>query len=127
MKTSRDLNDLQEGIRAKAVQLIADCEAVGIEILITSTLRDGAAQEWLYASGRTRKGRILTNARAGQSKHNYGLAFDFCVMQAGKCDWQNDEAFKQVGLMGERIGLTWAGRWRGSLREVGHFEIDYQK
>lgn len=127
MKISRDLTDLQPAIREKCELLIANCKAVGIDILITCTLRDAAAQDWLYASGRTRKGKILTNARSGKSKHEFGLAFDFCVMTAGKCDWNNSEAFAKVGAMGEAVGLTWAGRWRGSLREVGHFEIDYPK
>ena len=127
MKVSRDLNDLQPEIREKCKLLIANCKAVGVDILITCTLRDAAAQDWLYASGRTRKGKILTNARSGKSKHEFGLAFDFCVMTAGKCDWNNSEAFAKVGAMGEAVGLTWAGRWRGLLREVGHFEIDYQK
>lgn len=127
MKISRELDDLQPAMREKCELLIANCKAAGIDILITCTLRDAAAQDWLYASGRTRKGKILTNARSGKSKHELGLAFDFCVMTAGKCDWNNSEAFAKVGAMGEAIGLTWAGRWRGSLREVGHFEVDYPK
>ena len=127
MKISRDLKDLQPTIREKCELLIENCKAAGIYILITCTLRDGEAQEWLYASGRTRKGKILTKARAGQSKHEFGLAFDFCVMTAGKCDWDNNEAFAKVGAMGEALGLTWAGRWRGSIREAVHFEVDYPK
>ena len=35
--------------------------------------------EWLYASGRTRPGKIVTNARPGHSWHAYGMAADYVM------------------------------------------------
>lgn len=123
MIISRDLNELHHDIKMKAVQLLEDCKNAGIDILITCTYRDDEAQNWIYASGRTRKGKVLTNARAGESKHNHRKAFDFVVMVGGKCDWNDASAYERVGAMGEKIGLKWAGRWRGKLKELVHFEI----
>ena len=123
MISSRHITDLHVSIRGKCEQFIIDCKAQEIDILITSTYRDDEMQTHLYASGRTRKGNILTNAKAGQSKHNKRMAFDFCVMQGGKCDWNNTELFTKAGLIGENLGLIWAGRWRGRIKEISHFEI----
>lgn len=44
--------------------------------MVTEGYRSGARQDQLYAQGRTRPGEIVTNAKAGQSAHNYGLAVD---------------------------------------------------
>jgi hypothetical protein len=45
--------------------------------LITDARRTFAEQEKLYAQGRTSDDPRVTNARAGQSFHNYGLAIDY--------------------------------------------------
>lgn len=123
MLNSRDINDLKPAIKMKCLALIEKCKQANIDIIITCTLRDDEAQNALYEIGRSQKGFILTNLRGGDSKHNHGLAFDFCVMNYGKCDWHNATAFKKVGELGESLGLKWAGRWRGKLREFAHFEV----
>lgn len=108
----------------KCLAFIEACKNAGLDVLITCTIRTCEEQNHLYASGRTRKGSILTNLQGGQSKHNFGLAFDFCIMTAGKCDWTNTGAFTQAGIIGENLGLLWAGRWRGKLKELAHFEVN---
>jgi hypothetical protein len=30
--------------------------------------------------------------------------------------------FTQAGLLAESLGLVWAGRWNGKLKEIGHIE-----
>jgi peptidoglycan L-alanyl-D-glutamate endopeptidase CwlK len=50
---------------------------VGVHPVIVQTLRTFEEQDLLYQKGRTRPGPIVTNARAGQGYHNYGLAIDF--------------------------------------------------
>lgn len=51
-----------------------------MQILITQGMRTIAQQNELYAQGRTKKGDIVTNARGGDSFHNYGLAIDFALL-----------------------------------------------
>jgi hypothetical protein len=43
-------------------------------------VRTFAEQDALYAQGRTRKGLRVTNAKGGQSYHNYGLAADCALL-----------------------------------------------
>lgn len=120
MINSRDLKDLNPKVAAMCAAFIDECKKQGVDVLITSTLRDNESQNALYAQGRTTKGAIVTNARGGQSFHNYGVAFDFCPIVNGKCQWNDAELFKRCGIIAESIGLEWSGRWAGKMKETAH-------
>lgn len=126
MINSRNINDLLPPVAAKARALIEACEQAGIDLLITSTYRDHASQDALYAQGRTLPGRRVTNARGGQSYHNYRVAFDVVPLRHGKPVWgtTGDDAalWQAVGTAGEAAGLEWAGRWK-KFREMPHFQF----
>jgi peptidoglycan L-alanyl-D-glutamate endopeptidase CwlK len=47
---------------------------------LTSGYRSKKEQNELYAQGRSKPGQVVTNAKAGQSYHNYGLAVDFVII-----------------------------------------------
>jgi peptidoglycan L-alanyl-D-glutamate endopeptidase CwlK len=76
MMASRSFEDLHPLVADKARQLVKLAAADGIEILVTSTLRTFEEQAELFAIGRTKTGNKVTNAKAGESWHNFGLAFD---------------------------------------------------
>jgi peptidoglycan LD-endopeptidase CwlK len=120
--TSRSLDDLLPVVKDMAEQLIEACKAAGIDLLITSTYRDLEAQAELYAKGRTTGGNIVTNAKPGESFHNWRVALDFVPIEDGKCAWSDLAAFERVGEIAERLGFQWAGRWTGSLREEAHVQ-----
>lgn len=119
MINSRKLEDLDPRVAAKARQFQAECYKAGIDIIFTSTYRDNEAQDALYKSGRTALGGIVTNAKAGQSWHNYKLAFDFAPIVNGKIDWNNGVLWKRCGEIAESCGLEWAGRWV-RFKEMAH-------
>lgn len=129
MKNSRDLKDLVPIVAAKCAAFVSACKEQGIDILITSTLRDNESQAALYAQGRTAIGRnptiakplgdVVTNAKAGESFHNYGCAFDFVPMVNGKAQWDDLRTFGKCGLIAESLGLEWAGRWK-NFKELAH-------
>ena len=121
MINSRKIEDLHPYVAKLCRAFVAACKKDGIDILITSTWRDNAAQNALYAQGRTKPGRIVTNARAGSSFHNYKLAFDFVPIVNGKAQWNDLATFKRAGAIGERLGLDWAGRWI-SFKELAHLQ-----
>jgi len=50
------------------------------QIRIVQGLRTIEEQNDLYAQGRTKQGKKVTNAKGGSSFHNYGLAVDFCLL-----------------------------------------------
>jgi len=119
---SRNLNDLLPPVNDRAEKMIQGCKAVGIDLLVTSTYRDNASQEALYAQGRTKPGKIVTNARAGQSFHNYRCAFDVVPLRHGKPVWDSkDPVWQIIGQIGKKCGLEWAGDWK-RFKEFPHFQ-----
>lgn len=126
---SRALDALSPVVRQAARAFVAECSRRGLRVLIYCTMRTRAEQLALWEQGRTRPGRIVTNARPGQSLHNPqadGLAWAFDavpISDAGVALWADDAALRTMGEAGESVGLEWAGRWRGKLRERVHFQI----
>lgn len=47
-------------------------------------IRSFMSQDRVYAQGRTLPGSIVTNAKGGQSPHNYGCASDWCIWDLDK-------------------------------------------
>lgn len=119
MINSRDLKELLPLVAAKADAFITACKAAGIDVLITSTYRDLESQAALYAQGRTTPGARVTNAKPGQSYHNWRCAFDFVPLVNGKPVWNDTALFTRCGEIAEKCGLEWAGRWR-SFKELAH-------
>ena len=121
MINSRKIEDLHPYVAKLCRAFVAACKKDGIDILITSTWRDNEAQNALYAQGRTKPGKKVTNAKAGQSFHNFKLAFDFVPIVHGKAQWNDLATFKRAGAIGERLGLDWAGRWV-SFKVLAHLQ-----
>lgn len=119
MINSRKIEDLLPVVDSLCRQFIAQCREHGIDVLITSTYRDTASQNALYAQGRTAPGALVTNAKGGQSFHNYRCAFDFVPIVQGKAQWHDLDTFKRCGEIAEAIGLEWAGRWT-HFKEYAH-------
>lgn len=119
MINSRKLEDLNPKVKVLCEKFIEKCKSQNIDVLITSTYRDGASQDALYAQGRTTAGKIVTNARAGQSYHNWRVAFDFVPLVNGKAQWADVKTFTKCGEIAESVGLEWAGRWK-KFKELAH-------
>ncbi|MEI8032792.1 MAG: M15 family metallopeptidase [Chlorobiaceae bacterium] len=120
MIDSRKLSDLHPDVQSRCVKFVALCRAHGIQIIITSTYRDKECQDSIYAQGRTKPGRIVTNARGGQSFHQYCVAFDVVPMQ-GKPVWDDEVLWHKIGELGKSCDLEWAGDWL-TFREKPHFQ-----
>lgn len=112
MINSRNIEDLLPIVQDKTKAFVAACALEGIDVLITSTYRDNEAQDALYAQGRTKPGNKVTNAKAGQSMHNWRVAFDFVPIVNGKAQWNDPALFRRCGIIAEQCGLEWAGRWK---------------
>jgi len=126
MINSRKIEDLHPKVADVCRKFMAACEAQDIDLVITSTYRDAESQNALYAQGRTKPGRIVTNAKAGQSWHNWKCAIDVVPLRNGKPVWgtvgKDLELWNKVGAIGESVGLEWAGRWK-RFREFPHFQL----
>jgi len=101
------------------------------------TLRTFKEQDALYAQGRSimfdTKGKrlgIVTNAKGGQSIHNYGLALDIVLITNGKvASWDTAKDFDKDGKpdwmeiveIFKNAGWTWGGDWK-KFKDAPHFE-----
>jgi hypothetical protein len=111
-----DANALHPYFRDKVLQLIAACKKKGIEVAIVETYRTRAKQAEYKGMGKK-----YTSSGAGKSKHQYGLAIDIVPIVGDTAVWHNKVLWKKIGVIGERIGLRWGGRWRHPF-DPGHFE-----
>ena len=105
----------------------------GVRLRFTQTLRTNAEQDELYAQGRTKEGKIVTNAKGGQSIHNYGLAFDIVILLDKDNDgtfesvsWEVDKYWMRVVDFFKSKGWTWGGDWK-SFKDYPHFEYTQGK
>jgi peptidoglycan L-alanyl-D-glutamate endopeptidase CwlK len=92
-------------------------------------LRTFAEQDALYAQGRTRSGNIVTNAKAGHSNHNYGLALDFVLIKGGydmKADDDHDGIadWLEVVAIAKLFGFEWGGDWI-TFKDNPHIEMTF--
>lgn len=119
-----------EAVRIGALKLVERCYNRGVEIRITQGLRTIEEQNSLYAQGRTIfTGPIVTNARGGQSYHNFSLAIDFVLIRGGydmKYDGDCDGIADWVEVVTEAkaLGFAWGGDWK-SFKDNPHFEMTF--
>ena len=114
-KIGVNLKHMEGHARLKIEQLQRQFET----IKIISVLRTWNEQDRLYSQGREDAGKIVTNAQAGESYHNYGLAIDFMFLDDP--NWKAPyERWEKVGIAAEKLGLEWGGRWRS--KDLGHLE-----
>jgi len=96
-----------------------------VRLRVTQAHRTAAEQDALWARGRTAPGKKVTNARAWQSMHNYGLAFDIVLLRlAGgiwTADWTVGPEWKRVAGFFKDRGWAWGGDWP-SFPDPPHFE-----
>lgn len=131
--TLQRIEKLHPLVREEVKEIVKECnEALTgkAKVRITQGLRSFEEQEKLYAIGRITNGKKVTNAKAGQSIHNYGLAVDICLMINGKIaswdtvkDWDNDRVadwYECVKIFA-RHGWDWGGNWK-TFKDLPHFE-----
>jgi peptidoglycan L-alanyl-D-glutamate endopeptidase CwlK len=124
--SSRSIYDLLPHVADAAQLWLDDCAANKLDVLITCTYRSPEEQDELFKIGRTKPGRIVTNARGWESWHQYRRAIDFVPVRAGKPVWGtlgDDWAlWEAIGQLAEARGFEWAARWR-EMREYAHIQI----
>ena len=104
------------------------------------TLRTFDEQNALYAQGRTTKGSVVTNAKGGQSMHNYGMAIDIVLLvdkdkngTFESASWETNVDFDGDGIndwievvtIFKTYGWEWGGDWR--FVDKPHFQKTFGK
>jgi len=118
------IGGLSSGIRDSVTSFVNAAESeLGVQLRVSQGHRTDAEEDALYAQGRSTAGLIVTNARGGQSNHNFGLAIDVVAMNRdGSVNWGFD--MSSVAPIAQRFGLSWGGNW-ARFPDYPHFENTY--
>lgn len=103
-------NGLDTEFRQKLAAFEARLAKAGVKVKLTCGCRSIEEQNRLYALGRTKPGKIVTNARGGYSWHNFGLAADYAFIIGGQLTWNGP--WKVFGRIARESGLEWGGDWK---------------
>lgn len=127
-RSEENIATLHERVRPYARALISKAASQGIIIKVISGMRTYAEQDALYEQGRSKPGKIVTNARGGYSNHNFGVAFDIGIFtgssdpEKAKTYVSESPVYKAIGALGTDIGLDWGGNWT-SPKDEPHFQL----
>ena len=98
----------------------------GVRLRFSHVYRTNEEQDKLYA-----KRPKVTNAKGGQSIHNYGLAFDIVILfdKDGNgtfetASWKVDRYFMIVVDYFKSHGYTWGGDW-SKFKDNPHFQKSF--
>lgn len=131
----RSLESLHPAFRAKLERLLQTLERAGVPFKLDEGFRSEERQAWLYASGRTRPGRIVTqkDGRPGvwpkthpvasergkprRSRHQSGLAADLYPVRGDGRVWippAEHEAWVLLASAAQSLGLRPGRAWGDS-------------
>ena len=131
--TLQRIETLHPMVREEVKIIIEECDKSltgKAKVRITQALRTVKEQNDLYSIGRTKPGKRVTNAKGGQSIHNYGFAVDICLIIDGKIaswdtakDWDNDQIadWYECAKIFAKCGWEWGGNWK-TFKDLPHFE-----
>lgn len=127
------VTDIHPVVLAQKNKLVAHAREIGIRIMITDGYRSDEEQNRLYSKGRSTEGNIVTNARAGESLHNYGLAIDFALrLKDGSVIWDMEydgngngkSDWLEVVAIAKDLGFEWGGDWT-NFPDYPHLQMDF--
>jgi len=126
-KANRKLNaaGMDQTVSNIVRAVIKEMHKQSIYVGVAQGFRTNAEQDALYAQGRTKPGAIVTDAKGGQSNHNYGVAVDlFQYSKDGTeaiFESKTERYLKIVAAMKKR-GMQWGGDWT-SFKDYPHFQL----
>ena len=118
---TNSLDELLPIVKQKAQEFLNECNKQGVHVVVTGTYRSFAEQDHIYAQGRTTPGLIVTNAKGGQSLHNWRVAFDCVPVVGNTLCYNNDVLWSKLAQIGASTGLEWGGSWV-SFPDRPHFQ-----
>lgn len=126
-----NIETLDEKVRPAFAQFTrlakATAATLGCEFVMISGNRSWEEQNEIYAQGRTKPGKRVTNAKGGFSNHNFKIAGDFGVFKgkvymdasAPAVAARVHQACSEHALS---CGLIWGGDWQ-DLADYPHYEF----
>jgi hypothetical protein len=116
----RDWSKLDPDFVQVVLQIMKKMKERGYSLALLEGYRSPERQDEL-----AQLGTMVTKAKGGQSRHQYGLAVDLAPMKDGKViisekDPWASEVYAALGEEAKAAGVTWGGNW--SFKDYGHIE-----
>ena len=124
--TARDRKRLgasDQRLIEKVDRVLQTMAAIDAPMMVTGGARTASQQRALYVMGRSKPGKIVTNADGvnRKSQHQRGRAADLCFLTPeGEPTWEGP--WDLLGATAEQEGLVWGGTWR-SFPDRPHVEL----
>lgn len=139
-RSEKNIATLLPKVQPYARSLVHAAAAMEITIKVISGTRTYEEQTALYMQGRAslkdvnaarkaagmsaikeKDNKKVTNAKAGFSNHNFGIAFDIGVFK-GTAYLGESPLYKAVAVLGKQLGLSWGGDWT-SPKDEPHYQL----
>jgi peptidoglycan L-alanyl-D-glutamate endopeptidase CwlK len=129
-RTETNILSLHLTAQDLARKFLSEFGGFAFDIRIISGTRTYDQQNALYRQGRRgNAGPIVTNARGGQSNHNFGIAWDIGLFDSGKyltgANARENAAYESAAVRGLANGLAskleWGGSWK-TFQDQPHYQ-----
>lgn len=133
-KSVEKIKTLDPKLRSEALEIleVVDKSLTGAyTVRYAFTYRSIEEQNAIYAQGRTKPGKIVTNAPGGKSFHNFGLAIDVVLLardgskvsydQNMDSDHDGIKDWQEIVKVFKSKGWEWGGDWKGAW-DSAHFQ-----
>lgn len=121
-RSERNIVTLHPKAQEAARKFLQKMKEANINVRIISGTRTYAEQDALFAQGRTKPGPIVTNAKGGQSNHNFGIAWDIGIFSSSGEYLSSSPLYDKAAQVGLFNGLEWGGNWQ-SFVDKPHYQL----
>jgi peptidoglycan L-alanyl-D-glutamate endopeptidase CwlK len=126
-RTEAAIATLHIKAQAAARRFMAKAKSFPVVVKILSGTRTYAEQDALYAKGRGfTPGPKITNAKGGQSNHNFGIAWDVGLFENAAyltgANARENGLYDGLGAAVGDLGLEWGGAW-SSFKDRPHYQL----
>lgn len=111
-RSENNIRTLSLRAQASARRFLGRVQAARIGARVISGTRTYAMQDALFRQGRFgNSGPIVTNARGGQSNHNFGIAWDIGIFTTANGYIADGPIYVQAAQVGLAPDIEWGGDW----------------
>jgi peptidoglycan L-alanyl-D-glutamate endopeptidase CwlK len=120
-RSERAIRTLHPAAQRAAREFLNAVRATGADCRVISGTRSYAEQDALYRRGRFgNTSPRVTNARGGQSNHNFGIAWDIGLFDGGRY-LTDDTPYARVSAL-RSAAVDWGGDWV-TFRDPPHYQL----
>lgn len=121
-RSERNIRSLQVKAQTLCRQSLKKLRGQGLDARVISGTRTYAEQAALYRQGRSEPGPIVTNATAGRSWHNFGMAWDIGLFDNGGRYVTAVGPYNSAAKHAMLPGIEWGGNWK-KFKDPPHYQV----